>query len=85
MGTNILFDMGGFEELAENRNIEFSKTNYSIDLGFGIDIYFEYFKFAPEIKYSYGIKNILIGQNNEYDNMINQLSTRSLLISLTFE
>ena len=77
--------MGGFEELAENRNIEFSKTNYSIDLGFGIDIYFEYFKFAPEIKYSYGIKNVLIGQNNEYDNMINQLSTRSLLISLTFE
>ena len=85
LGTNILFDMGGFEELAENRNIEFSKTNYSIDLGFGIDIYFEYFKFAPEIKYSYGIKNVLIGQNNEYDNMINQLSTRSLLISLTFE
>ena len=85
LGTNIIFDMGGLEELAENRNIEFSKTNYSIDLGFGIDIYFEYFKFAPEIKYSYGLKNILISQNNEYDNMINQLSTRSILISLTFE
>tara|TARA_Y100000766_G_C18888145_1_gene596990 strand:+ start:1412 stop:2101 length:690 start_codon:yes stop_codon:yes gene_type:complete len=85
LGANIIFDMGGFEELAENRNIEFSKTNYSLDLGFGIDIYFEYFKFAPEIKYSYGLKNVLISQNNEYDNMINQLSTRSILISLTFE
>ena len=50
LGTNIIFDMGGLEELAENRNIEFSKTNYSIDLGFGIDIYFEYFKFVQEIK-----------------------------------
>ena len=85
LGSNILFDMGGFEELAETRNLEFSKTNYSIDIGFGVDIYFEFFKFSPEIKYSYGVKNILISQNNEYDSSIQKLSTRGLLFSLTFE
>ena len=85
LGSNIIFDMGGIEELAENRNLEFSKTNYSIDLGFGVDIYFEFFKFSPEIKYSYGLKNVLIAQNNEYDSPIKGLTTRGLLFSLTFE
>jgi hypothetical protein len=77
--------MSSFEKLSDNENLEFKSQNYSLDIGFGIDIYFKYFKFAPEIKYSYGITNILEKQNNEYDNYLNSLSSRSILISLTFE
>ena len=77
--------MSSFEKLSENENLEFKSQNYSLDIGFGIDIYFKYFKFAPEIKYSYGITNILEKQHNEYDNYLNSLSSRSILISLTFE
>ena len=78
-------DMSSFEKLSENENLEFKAQNYSIDVGFGVDIYFKYFKFAPEIKYSYGMTNILENQYNEYDNYIKSLSTRTVLISLTFE
>ena len=77
--------MSSFEKLSDNENLEFKSQNYSLDIGFGVDIYFKYFKFAPEIKYSYGIKNILESQYNEYDKYLNSLSTRSVLISLTFE
>jgi len=85
LGGNFMLDMSSVERLTQNQNIKFNKINYSIDIGFGVDIYFAYFKFAPEIKYSYGLKNILIDQNNQYSNLINALSTRGLLISLTFE
>ena len=84
-GGNFMLDMSSVERLTQNQNLKFRKTNYSIDIGFGIDIYFAYFKFSPEIKYSYGLKNMLINQNNQYSNLINRLSTRGLLISLTFE
>jgi len=84
-GTNYMVDMSGLEKLTQTTNLKFSKTNYSLDIGFGIDIYFTYFKFSPEIKYSYGMKNILEKQNNQYDELIETLSTRSILISLTFE
>ena len=80
-----MLDMSSVERLTQNQNLKFQKTNYSIDVGFGVDIYFAYFKFSPEIKYSYGLKNMLIDQNNQYSNLINRLSTRGLLISLTFE
>ena len=80
-----MVDMSGLEKLTQTTNLNFSKTNYSLDIGFGIDIYFTYFKFSPEIKYSYGMKNILEKQNNQYDELIETLSTRSILISLTFE
>lgn len=85
LGPKLSIDMSSFEKLSENENLEFKSQNYSLDIGFGIDIYFKYFKFAPEIKYSYGITNILEKQHNEYDNYLNSLSSRSILISLTFE
>ena len=80
-----MLDMSSVEKLTQSGNLKFKKTNYSIDVGFGIDVYFAYFKFSPEIKYSYGMINVLENQNNEYSNLINKLSTRGLLISLTFE
>lgn len=85
LGPKLTIDMSSFEKLSDNENLEFKSQNYSLDIGFGIDIYFKYFKFAPEIKYSYGITNILEKQHNEYDNYLNSLSSRSILISLTFE
>jgi len=84
-GGNFTLDMGRSEKLQETDNLIFKKTNYSIDIGFGIDFYFAYFKFSPEIKYSYGLRNMLVHQYNEYSNMINHVYTRALLVSLTFE
>jgi len=84
-GPKLSIDMSSFEKLSDNENLEFKASNYSLDIGFGVDIYFKYFKFAPEIKYSYGITNIIDKQYNEYDEYLNRLSTRSILFSLTFE
>jgi len=85
LGGNYMIDLSASEELFQSQKIEFHKKNYSLDIGFGVDIYFGYFKFSPEIKYSYGLRNMLIDQENQYNEMINRLSTRGLLISLTFE
>jgi len=85
LGSKFMLDMGSLEQLTQNQTIKFSKINYSIDIGVGFDLYFAYFKFSPEIKYSHGLKNILVNQNNIQNDMINMLSTRSILISLTFE
>ena len=85
LGSKFMLDMGSLEQLTQNQTIKFSKINYSIDIGVGFDLYFAYFKFSPEIKYSHGLKNILVNQNNIQNDMINMLYTRSILISLTFE
>lgn len=59
--------------------------NYT--LGFGVDLYFEYFKFSPSIRGVFGINDELIRDtdpNSPWTGNIQSLKTRALLINFTF-
>jgi hypothetical protein len=72
-------------EFGENINIRLYKHDYAFELGVGFDFFLEYFKFSPEIKLSFGLRDILIQDNNIYTTPIQRLTSRILLISLNFE
>lgn len=60
-------------------------TNYEI--GFGIDIFSEYFIFSPSIRGSFGINDELIRDNNPnspWTSNIESLKSRAILINFTF-
>lgn len=60
-------------------------TNY--ELGFGIDLYFEYFKFSPSIRGVFGLTDELIRDNDpnsQYTSNITSMKTRAILINFTF-
>ena len=61
------------------------KHDLLYELGFGVDIYFEFFKFSPEIKASFGLNNILVDDDTQFTDSIDKLYTRSFLFSVTFE
>jgi hypothetical protein len=59
--------------------------NYT--MGFGVDLYFEYFKFSPSIRGVFGLKNELIPDtdpNSPWTGNIESLKTRAFLINFTF-
>jgi len=59
--------------------------NYEI--GFGIDLYFEYFKFSPSIRGVFGFNDELIrdeNPNSPWTGNIESLKTRAVLINFTF-
>ncbi|MFN3967674.1 porin family protein [Flavobacterium sp.] len=59
--------------------------NYT--LGFGIDLYFEYFKFSPSIRGVFGFNDELIRDddpNSPWTGNIESLKTRAVLINFTF-
>lgn len=59
--------------------------NYTV--GFGVDLYFEYFKFSPSIRGVFGLKDELIRDadpNSPWTGNINSLKTRAFLINFTF-
>lgn len=59
--------------------------NYTV--GFGVDLYFEYFKFSPSIRGVFGLKNELIPDadpNSPWTGNIESLKTRAVLINFTF-
>lgn len=60
-------------------------NNY--ELGFGIDIYFEYFKFSPSIRGVFGLEDELIRDNDPnslYTGNVDAMKTRGVFINFTF-
>ena len=56
-------------------------------LGFGIDLYFEYFKFSPSIRGVFGLNDELIRDddpNSPWTGNIESMKTRAILINFTF-
>ena len=65
--------------------VKLQRNDFMGEIGFGIDIYLEYFKFSPQIKISYGFLNLLSDDNTIYTNYINSLTTNGWMLSFTFE
>ncbi len=60
-------------------------TNYEV--GFGIDLYFEYFKFSPSIRGVFGLTDELVRDNDPnspWTGQIESLKTRAVMINFTF-
>ncbi|MFN0081487.1 MAG: PorT family protein, partial [Ferruginibacter sp.] len=62
------------------------KLDYAAEAGIGFHIYFPVFVLTPELKISYGLKNVLARNDVlKYANTIEKINSRSLTFSLTVE
>jgi hypothetical protein len=66
--------------------IKLAPNDFTAEIGAGMQFYFPYFIFSPEIKFSQGIGNILIynGTNSE-SSVLEKILSRALTISFNFE
>ncbi len=75
---------------AQNRQakdiVKLSRNDLGYEAGFGFEFYLPYFIFSPEIKFSYGARNIHIYEpGNIYSNRIGRLLSRMIIISIHLE
>ena len=66
--------------------ITLQKLDYAAEAGIGFHIYFPVFVLTPEVKITYGLRNVL--QRNDalkFSNTIDKIASRSLTFSLTVE
>ena len=73
------------DNLEQRFRVKAWTPNY--ELGFGIDIFSEYFIFSPSIRGVFGLSNELIPDNNPdspWTGNIESLKTRTVLINFTF-
>jgi len=70
-----------------NQKFRVKSWTQNYTMGFGIDLYFEYFKFSPSIRGVFGFNNELIPDNDPnspWTGNIQSLKTRAFLINFTF-
>lgn len=65
--------------------VKIDDTDFLAVFGIGFDLYLTYFKFSPEITYSFGLKNLLVQENNVLTRPIDRLTSKIIQISFNFE
>ncbi len=84
-GGKYNIDLASKEDVQDDRIFKLAKRDFAYEFGFGVDIYFEYFKFSPQIIASWGVSDLMVQDGTFYVEGIHRLQTRSILINFTFE
>ena len=72
-------------DLREKKIVRLQRLNYGYSYGFGMEFFLEFFKFAPQIKWTHGLNNLLINDGTPFTDVIQSIHSKVILISLTFE
>ncbi len=84
-GLKYNYDLASKKDVLDDRFFKINNSDLAYEIGFGLDFYFEFFKFSPQIKASWGFADMLIQDDTFFVDGIARLETRALLISLNFE
>lgn len=88
-GGAFTVDMGRDSEAP----IMLTQTDYGIEVGLGIDFYLPYFKLAPELKFYFGLSDVLERDRPEiadvsdmkFSNAMSRLTSRLIILNFNFE
>ncbi len=75
---------GKEDVLTNDDRLEIRKMNAKLEFGIGLERYFEFFKFAPELRYARGIMNVMNPQDNIFHNGLDRINTHSFTLYLHF-
>ncbi|WP_276498102.1 porin family protein [Pontibacter litorisediminis] len=80
-------DLGKGNNGAKTDNfLEVEKFDLALEYGIGIDIFYPYFKFAPELRFSHGLMNQhKVLPNSTYSRSIDRLTHHNVSLILFFE
>ena len=93
-GNNRMYMFGGFKTSVEvggkkkqrtSTQLTTKSLDFSLDYGLGVDIYYELFKLSPEIRFSYGLRNLFVPDTNLFSQNLDGLSTFTTTFFLYFE
>lgn len=74
------------KQALRGETIRISPTDFSFEVGAGVQMYFPYFIFSPELKFSRGINNMLIYSGSlKKSTVLEQIISQAFTLSFHFE
>lgn len=85
-GVSPGFEASGKSDVEDRTdNLLVNSFYTSLEIGFGLDLYFPLFKFSPEIRYSYGLPNMLANESNRFNDPVSRLRTHVVTFYFLFQ
>ena len=89
VGVNPMYDL----TVKKQKNLLLNRFDCYLEAGFGCDFYGPFFKFIPEIKFAYGLANIINKKRNDitnpdqliFTNSIDKGKSKMIIITFYFE
>ncbi|WP_054413233.1 porin family protein [Hymenobacter sp. DG25A] len=69
----------------ETSYLRTDNIDYSLEYGVGLDMFYPFFKFAPELRFSHGLPNVLQPGEDVYSRNLQRLRTNAVTLYLNFE
>jgi hypothetical protein len=93
-GNLRMYMVGGVKpsvEIGSNRRersldrLRTNTTDLAVEYGFGFDLFYSFVKVSPELRFSHGLRNMLIRDTSPYSQALNRLTTHTVSLYLFFE
>lgn len=69
----------------DEASVRIKNSDLSIEYGIGLDVFFPYFKFSPELRFSHGILNVFDSKDpNDFSRHIQKLTTHTATLYIHF-
>ncbi|MFD1467226.1 porin family protein [Hymenobacter caeli] len=65
--------------------LQVSDNDLTLEYGVGLDLFYPLFKFAPELRFSYGLRNLLVNRPDKYSQSLQSLSTNTVTLYLNIQ
>jgi len=86
-GVNTKIDLAAQKKIKQEEmpKIRLNNLDVAWEIGAGIDFYLPYFKFSTELKYSAGVRNMVVPDGTQFTNSIKKMNSNIWMISFHFE
>ena len=86
-GTNYAIDFASRKKIREEEQpkIRLNKHDVFLEVGAGVDYYLPYFKLSTEIRFSYGLLNMVNYDGTQYTSIFDRLGSKMVTLLVYFE
>ncbi len=86
-GVNYAIDLAARKKIKEEERpkIRLNRNDVYLEMGFGVDYYLPYFKFSTEVRFSYGLLNVVNYDNTGFTNVFDRLGSKKVTFIIYFE
>lgn len=84
-GIKPALEVGSYLSKVDDSFLRSNTNDFSLDYGFGAELYYPMFKFSPEIRFSHGVNNMRFPDSNIYARSIKSLFTHTVTLYFNFE
>lgn len=85
-GVKYSYDVASDSKTTDEDLVRFSPSDFQLEVGAGMQFYFPYFIFSPEVKFSHGLGNVLLFDDSvDRSSVLDKVLSRVFTFSLHFE